>query len=58
MLSGEIVPTESARRMLAYARSNDHLIITPHVAGATYDSMAKTERFMVAKLRRAIDPSA
>jgi D-3-phosphoglycerate dehydrogenase / 2-oxoglutarate reductase len=54
VLSGELVPTESAARMLAFAREHDSLIITPHVGGATYDSMAKTERFMVEKLRRSL----
>lgn len=33
-----------------YARSHDNLIITPHLAGATRESMAKTELFMANKL--------
>lgn len=36
--------------LLAYARTHDTLLITPHVAGATYESMAKTELFMARKL--------
>lgn len=36
--------------LLAYARAHDNLLITPHVAGATYESMAKTELFMARKL--------
>ena len=36
--------------LLAYARSHDNLIITPHIAGATHESMAKTEVFMARKL--------
>lgn len=36
--------------LLAYARSHDNLIITPHLAGATRESMAKTELFMANKL--------
>ena len=36
--------------LLAYARGHDNLIITPHVGGATYESMEKTEIFMARKL--------
>ncbi len=36
--------------LLNYARNNDNLLITPHIGGATYESMAKTEVFMARKL--------
>lgn len=36
--------------LLAYARTHDNLIITPHIGGATHESMAKTEVFMARKL--------
>jgi D-3-phosphoglycerate dehydrogenase len=36
--------------LISYARSHDNLIITPHVGGATKESMAKTEIFMARKL--------
>jgi D-3-phosphoglycerate dehydrogenase len=36
--------------LFAYAGDNNNLIITPHIAGATYESMAKTEVFMARKL--------
>jgi len=36
--------------LLAYARTHDNLLITPHIAGATVESMAKTEIFMARKL--------
>ncbi|MGH9458948.1 MAG: NAD(P)-dependent oxidoreductase, partial [Thermoanaerobaculia bacterium] len=32
--------------LLDYARQHDNLIITPHVAGATVESMRRTEEFM------------
>ncbi len=32
-----------------------NLIITPHIAGATYTSMHRTEEFLVAKLKNAIN---
>jgi D-3-phosphoglycerate dehydrogenase len=36
--------------LLAYACTYTNLIITPHIAGATHESMAKTEVFMARKL--------
>jgi D-3-phosphoglycerate dehydrogenase len=36
--------------LLAYVCTRDNLIITPHIAGATHESMAKTEVFMAHKL--------
>ncbi len=34
-----------------YAQSHDNLILTPHIGGATVESMADTELFMAHKLR-------
>ena len=36
--------------LLQYAKQNSNLIITPHIGGATTDSMAATELFMARKL--------
>lgn len=36
--------------LLAYARTHDNLLVTPHIGGATFESMAKTEVFMAKKL--------
>ncbi|MFM9951281.1 MAG: NAD(P)-dependent oxidoreductase [Saprospiraceae bacterium] len=41
--------------VVRYAQSNDHLIITPHIGGNTVESFAKTELFMVQKLRHALN---
>ncbi len=38
-------------RLIAYAHSHSNLLITPHIGGATSDSMAKTERFIAQKIR-------
>jgi len=38
--------------LLAYARQFDNLLITPHIGGATFESMACTESFMAQKLKR------
>lgn len=35
--------------LLNYARKNNNLIITPHIAGATYESMEMTENFIIQK---------
>ena len=38
--------------LLAYARMHDNLLITPHIGGATRESMMNTEIFMAQKLKR------
>jgi D-3-phosphoglycerate dehydrogenase len=37
--------------LLQYARTHDNLLVTPHVGGATFESMLRTEVFMAEKLR-------
>ena len=37
--------------LVRYARENANLLITPHIGGATVESMANTELFLAAKLR-------
>lgn len=41
-----------------YARKYNNLILTPHIGGATYDSMYKTEIFMAHKLIKFFDKTA
>jgi len=36
--------------LVAYARDNNNLIITPHIAGCTTESMEKTEYFLAGRL--------
>jgi D-3-phosphoglycerate dehydrogenase / 2-oxoglutarate reductase len=45
-------PSPLVTRMLDYARNHDNLIVTPHIAGATTDSMARTEIFIAHKIKR------
>jgi D-3-phosphoglycerate dehydrogenase len=40
----------SAEALKDYARSHGNLILTPHIAGATFESMAKTEIFIAERL--------
>jgi D-3-phosphoglycerate dehydrogenase len=41
-----------SQALLAYTRGHDNLVITPHMGGATVESMGKTEVFMAQKLAR------
>lgn len=36
--------------VVEYARTHKNLLLTPHIGGATFDSMAKTERFIAGKI--------
>jgi D-3-phosphoglycerate dehydrogenase len=36
--------------LFAYAAQHDNLLVTPHIGGATHESMARTELFMARKL--------
>jgi D-3-phosphoglycerate dehydrogenase len=41
--------------ILRYARAHDNLLVTPHIGGATFESMAATEVFMANKLRKYLE---
>lgn len=51
------VVERQASPLLAYSRRHDNLLITPHLAGATFESMEKTEIFMTKKLAQFIKDS-
>ena len=38
------------RPLVRYARSHDHVLITPHLGGCTFESMHKTELFMARRV--------
>lgn len=40
--------------LVEYAKTYSNLLITPHLGGATYDAMSKTEIFIANKVREAI----
>ncbi len=55
VLSGETcTQAEWMKRhpLISYAREHAHIIITPHIGGATWDSMAKTEIFLAQKIKK------
>ncbi len=43
-----------ANPLLSFAKTSDRLIVTPHIGGATFESMEKTEIFMAEKLVRFV----
>ncbi|EMI17662.1 D-3-phosphoglycerate dehydrogenase [Rhodopirellula maiorica SM1] len=44
--------------LVAYARQNPQLLITPHIGGCTTESMAKTEMFLAEKLCAVLQESS
>ena len=53
VIHDEYAPASGLReRLIRYAAANRNLIITPHLAGATHDSLEKVELFMAEKLVR------
>lgn len=45
-------PAAGREALLAHARAHTNLLITPHIGGATMESMRDTEVFMAEKLKR------
>ena len=54
VLCGEAssVDAGSRSRLIALARRRSDILLTPHIGGATFESMARTELFMARRLRR------
>jgi D-3-phosphoglycerate dehydrogenase / 2-oxoglutarate reductase len=51
VLEGEVEKTHlSSNPLIEYARTHDNLILTPHIGGATFESMARTEIFIANKI--------
>jgi D-3-phosphoglycerate dehydrogenase len=40
--------------LVRYARTHKNLVIVPHLGGATFESMAKTEEFIAEKVLRML----
>lgn len=54
VMCGERHHGRERSELVAYARSHDTLLLTPHIGGATEESMARTELFMARKLAEFI----
>lgn len=50
VLAGE--RTNESKPLIEYARAHSNLLLTPHIGGATYESMRATEIFMANKLKK------
>lgn len=53
VLKGE--RTSHISSLVEYARAHSNLLITPHIGGATYESMRATEVFMATKLKQYVE---
>lgn len=42
--------TQRDHPLIEYARTHDNLIVTPHIAGATYESVEKADLFLAGKI--------
>ena len=49
-ITGEIKSSD----VINYAKNNDNLIITPHIAGLTYDSELKAAKYSVRTIKREL----
>lgn len=58
VLDGEFEPSFSkkisAHSLVKYARANDNLLITPHIAGSTADAWFLTQKFTIEKVLKII----
>ncbi|MBF0272536.1 MAG: cytidylyltransferase [Magnetococcales bacterium] len=51
VISDEFLSDKRRHRLIRYANGNDHLVITPHIAGLTRDSELKAARYALAAVR-------
>ena len=51
VITNEYLGDKTTHELLNYARKNDNLIITPHVAGLTYDSEMKAQSAAYAAIK-------
>lgn len=54
VIAGERALKFEENDLLAYARNHQNLLITPHIAGATFESMAQTEIFIARRVLQFI----
>ena len=57
VLSEERSHSLMASPLIRYAQDHANLLITPHIGGATYESMAMTEIFMAKRLKEFLEKS-
>jgi hypothetical protein len=54
VLSATYGPDDWSSPLRRYASTHDHLLITPHIGGYTFESLEKTELFLVDRLLDAL----
>jgi D-3-phosphoglycerate dehydrogenase len=54
VVSGEAATGVSALPLVQYAKDHPELLVTPHIGGCTYESMAMTEVFLAERVRAAL----
>ncbi|EKO78316.1 MULTISPECIES: NAD(P)-dependent oxidoreductase [unclassified Leptospira] len=54
VISNEQNPNKINHPIVQYARNHDNLILTPHIAGLTYESEAKAARFILNMVKEAL----
>jgi D-3-phosphoglycerate dehydrogenase len=55
VICDEMSPLPKPNPLIEYARLHDNLIITPHLGGATQESIEKADLFLVQKIIRYLD---
>jgi phosphoglycerate dehydrogenase-like enzyme len=54
VISGELTDDKNTHPIIKYARNHSNLIVTPHIAGLTYESEAKAARIIIKQIRELI----
>jgi phosphoglycerate dehydrogenase-like enzyme len=54
VISGELTEDKNAHPIIEYARNNSNLIVTPHIAGLTYESETKAARIIIKQIKELI----
>jgi len=55
VLSGEPPSSLQSHPLVRYAAAHDNLILTPHIGGFTFESLARTELHLTSMLLRVVD---
>lgn len=50
VIHNELDPQKRDVELLAYARTHENLIVTPHVGGATFEAVAKTDLHLIGRV--------
>lgn len=54
VISNELIGNKNKHPLIEYARNNTNLIITPHIAGLTYESEEKAARIIINQIRELV----